>query len=52
MIDWIVENFDPKTFPWFRDEFIHPRDLPGRYHGPPLVNLFEGLSWESNIVKM
>jgi len=22
MIDWIVENFDPKVFPWFRDEFI------------------------------
>ena len=42
MIDWIVENFDPKTFPWFRDEFIHPRDLPSHYHGPPLVNLFEG----------
>jgi DNA-binding transcriptional LysR family regulator len=52
MIDWIVENFDPKTFPWFRDEFIHPRDLPGQYHGPPLVNLFEGLTWESKILKM
>jgi DNA-binding transcriptional LysR family regulator len=46
MIDWIIENFDPKTFPWFRDEFIHPRDLPGHYHGPPLVNLFEGLAWD------
>jgi DNA-binding transcriptional LysR family regulator len=46
VIDWIIENFDPKTFPWFRDEFIHPRDLPRRYHGPPLVNLFEGLSWD------
>ena len=42
LIDWIVENFDPKGFPWFRDEFIHPRDLPGQYHGPPLINLFEG----------
>ena len=28
LIDWIIENFDPKVFPWFRDEFIHPRDLP------------------------
>jgi DNA-binding transcriptional LysR family regulator len=46
MIDWIVENFDPKTFPWFRDEFIHPRDLPHLYEGPRLVNLFEGLSWD------
>jgi DNA-binding transcriptional LysR family regulator len=46
MIDWIVESFDPKIFPWFRDEFIHPRDLPGQYHGPPLVNFFEGMTWE------
>ena len=52
MIDWIIESFDPKVFPWFRDEFIHPRDLPGLYSGPPLVNLFEGLTWESNVVKM
>ena len=46
MIDWIIEQFDPKVFPWFRDEFIHPRDLRGHYHGPPLVNLFEGISWD------
>jgi len=46
LIDWIIENFDPKTFPWFRDEFIHPRDLPSQYHGPPLINLFEGLAWD------
>jgi DNA-binding transcriptional LysR family regulator len=46
MIDWIFENFDPKVFPWFRDEFIHPRDLPAQYHGPPLVNLFEGVAWD------
>jgi DNA-binding transcriptional LysR family regulator len=44
LIDWIVENFDPKVFPWFRDEFIHPRDLPRHYHGPPLINLFEAAS--------
>jgi DNA-binding transcriptional LysR family regulator len=46
MLDWIIENFDPKVFPWFRDEFIHPRDLPALYDGPPLVNLFEGSAWE------
>jgi DNA-binding transcriptional LysR family regulator len=46
LIDWIIENFDPKAFPWFRDEFIHPRDLPSHYHGPPLVNLFEGSAWD------
>jgi DNA-binding transcriptional LysR family regulator len=47
LIDWIIENFDPKAFPWFRDEFIHPRDLPRLYNGPPLVNLFEGVAWGS-----
>jgi DNA-binding transcriptional LysR family regulator len=46
MIDWIVESFDPKVFPWFRDEFIHPRDLPSHYDGPPLVNFFEGMTLE------
>ncbi|MBI5264467.1 MAG: LysR family transcriptional regulator [Bradyrhizobium sp.] len=46
LIDWIIENFDPKVFPWFKDEFVHPRDLPAQYHGPPLVNLFEGISWD------
>ncbi len=48
LIDWIVENFDPKVFPWFRDEFIHPRDLPSQYQGPPLLNLFEGISWDND----
>jgi DNA-binding transcriptional LysR family regulator len=44
LVDWVVESFSPKVFPWFRDEFIHPRDLPKLYKGPPLVNLFEALS--------
>jgi DNA-binding transcriptional LysR family regulator len=48
MIDWVVESFDPKRFPWFRDEFIHPRDLPKEYRGAPLVNLFEGFSAAGN----
>jgi DNA-binding transcriptional LysR family regulator len=42
MIDWLIDAFDPKRFPWFRDEFIHPNDLPKEYKGTPLVNLFEG----------
>lgn len=24
MIDWLIANFDPGKYPWFRDEFIHP----------------------------
>jgi DNA-binding transcriptional LysR family regulator len=44
MIDWIVSSFDPREFPWFRDEFVHPKDLPKEYRGEPLVNLFAGFA--------
>ncbi len=44
MIDWIVDAFDPRQFPWFRDEFIHPSDLPKTYRGGPLANWFEGFN--------
>jgi DNA-binding transcriptional LysR family regulator len=27
VIDWIKKIFDPKTYPCFRDEFIHPKTL-------------------------
>lgn len=27
VVDWIIELFDPRTKPWFREEFIHPRDF-------------------------
>jgi hypothetical protein len=26
-IDWLRALFDPKRYPWFGDEFIHPREL-------------------------
>lgn len=42
MVDWLIDAFDPKRFPWFRDEFIHPNDLPREFRGAPIVNLFEG----------
>jgi DNA-binding transcriptional LysR family regulator len=42
LIDWLVESFNPRRFPWFQDEFIHPDDLTKTYRGAPLVNLFEG----------
>ena len=37
MIDGSIDAFDPRKFPWFRDEFIHPNDLPKEYRGAPLV---------------
>lgn len=27
VIDWLRSIFDPKIYPWFRDEFIHPNEL-------------------------
>ncbi len=27
VIDWLKKIFDPKSYPCFRDEFIHPNDL-------------------------
>jgi DNA-binding transcriptional LysR family regulator len=42
MIDWLIDAFDPRKYPWFRDEFIHPADLPKELRGAPVINLFEG----------
>ena len=42
LIDWLISSFDPKRFPWFRDEFIHPSELLRQYHGEPLANMFAG----------
>jgi DNA-binding transcriptional LysR family regulator len=30
-IDWLRTLFDPKLYPWFGDEFIHPRELAQTY---------------------
>lgn len=46
MIDWLIEAFNPAKYPWFRDEFIHPRDLKAVYMGAPLTHLFGGFSTE------
>jgi DNA-binding transcriptional LysR family regulator len=27
MIDWTIEQFDPRKCPWFRDDFIHPDEF-------------------------
>ena len=40
--EWLVSLFDTKLYPWFRDEFIHPREFAELYRGAPLSNPFEG----------
>lgn len=46
MIDWLVEAFNPARFPWFKDEFVHPREFKDMYMGDPPTQLFGGLSAE------
>jgi len=43
LIEWTVQSFDGHKYPWFSDEFIHPKDLQKAYKdAEPLVNLFAG----------
>ena len=43
LIDWTIQSFDGRKYPWFRDEFVHPNDLQKSYkEAEPLVNLFAG----------
>ena len=39
VIDWVIASFDPRRFPWFRDEFVHPREFAKMYRGEPLFNV-------------
>jgi DNA-binding transcriptional LysR family regulator len=39
MIDWLVDAFNPAKFPWFKDEFVHPREFKAVYMGEPLTHL-------------
>ena len=39
-IEWITEVFDPRRYPWFRDEFIHPDRFGEIYKGPAPKNAF------------
>jgi DNA-binding transcriptional LysR family regulator len=46
MIDWLVEAFNPRKFPWFKDEFIHPSELKAVYKHESLTDLFGGFTTE------
>jgi DNA-binding transcriptional LysR family regulator len=37
-IEWLVQCYDPRRYPWFRDEFIHPDRFPEMYKGGPLAS--------------
>jgi DNA-binding transcriptional LysR family regulator len=45
-IDWLVEAFNPAKFPWFKDDFVHPKEFKAVYMGESLTHLFGGFSTE------
>ncbi len=49
MIDWIVASFDPRKYPWFRDEFIHPNEIRKEVGDHPHAKLLEGLSGHNRL---
>jgi len=46
MIDWLIDAFNPAKFPWFKDEFIHPREFKPVYKGESLTHQFGDFSTE------
>ncbi|MGY3581973.1 DNA-binding transcriptional LysR family regulator [Bradyrhizobium sp. USDA 4341] len=43
LIDWTIDSFDGRKYPWFRDEFIHPKEMQDLYRdSEPFLNLFPG----------
>lgn len=45
MITWLLSVFDPKRFPWFRDEYIHPRDFGQELMSETLFH--KAIGWRS-----
>jgi DNA-binding transcriptional LysR family regulator len=43
-IDWLIKAFNPAKYPWFADEFLHPREFHAVYMGEPLTHLFGGFA--------
>ena len=46
MVDWLIGAFNPAKYPWFGEQFIHPRELDAVCMGEPLTHLFGGFSTE------
>jgi hypothetical protein len=42
MIDWLIEAFNPAKYPWFGDDFVHPREFKAVYMGEPLTHSLGG----------
>ncbi|MFM9977688.1 MAG: LysR family transcriptional regulator [Sphingomonadaceae bacterium] len=42
VLKWVRDAFDRTKYPWFADDFVHPRDFKTGFGDPVVVNLFEG----------
>lgn len=43
VIEWVIDAFDPHKFPWFRDDYIHPDDLPKQQPHAQVRSVIESL---------
>ena len=50
VIDWAIDTFDPRKFPWFGDEFIPPNDLPKEAGVSPLLGVVEPFPKQQRMV--
>lgn len=41
-LDWLAQSFDGNLYPWFRDDFVHPRDFEQALSSSNVISLFEG----------
>jgi DNA-binding transcriptional LysR family regulator len=39
---WLRDSFDGSQFPWFHDQFLHPRDFEEAISSSNVISLFEG----------
>lgn len=42
VIDWVKRSFDNARYPWFGQDFIHPRDFETHFEPNNVVRLFSG----------
>jgi DNA-binding transcriptional LysR family regulator len=42
VLKWVRDAFDRKQYPWFADEFVHPKDFSSEFDAKVVVSLFEG----------
>lgn len=42
VLAWLRESFDGGRFPWYDDNFVHPRDFEEAISSPNVISLFEG----------